>query len=102
MSQERSRATSEIQIDNDSVLVTRWDFLPGAETGWHRHEWDCVVVPLTDGNLMLETLTENYNVKLSRGTSYSRSAGTEHNAVNVGGSGFSFVEIEIKVSPISE
>ena len=47
----REKAKPTVQIDNDKVKVTRWDFLPGAETGWHRHEMDYVVVPLTDGTL---------------------------------------------------
>ena len=41
----REKAKPTVQIDDDKVKVTRWDFLPGAETGWHRHEMDYVVVP---------------------------------------------------------
>jgi quercetin dioxygenase-like cupin family protein len=43
----REKAKPTVQIDDDKVKVTRWDFSPGAETGWHRHEMDYVVVPLT-------------------------------------------------------
>ena len=42
------------QLDDEHVRVTRWDFNPGAETGWHRHGWLYVVVPVTDGTLLLE------------------------------------------------
>jgi len=42
----REKAKPTVQIDDEKVKVTRWDFSPGAETGWHRHEMDYVVVPL--------------------------------------------------------
>ena len=50
----REKAKPTVQIDDDKVRVTRWDFSPGAETGWHRHEMDYIVVPLTDGALTAE------------------------------------------------
>jgi quercetin dioxygenase-like cupin family protein len=96
MNDERPRAIPTVQIDNDSVLVTRWEFPAGAETGWHLHKWDCVIVPLSDGSLMLETSTGWHNAELSEGISYYRSSGVEHNAINVSDTQFSFVEIEIK------
>jgi quercetin dioxygenase-like cupin family protein len=50
----REPATATVQLDNEHVRVTRWDFAPGAETGFHRHGWAYVVVPVTDGELLLE------------------------------------------------
>ena len=50
----RPKATPLIHISEPHVRVTEWRFVPGAETGWHRHEADYVVVPLTDGDLLLE------------------------------------------------
>ena len=47
-------AIPTVQIDNERVKVTEWRFAPGAETGWHRHEMDYVVVPMTTGALTLE------------------------------------------------
>ena len=47
------RATPAVLIDNDAVRVTRWHFAPGAATGWHTHEFDYVIVPLTAGTLRL-------------------------------------------------
>ena len=41
-------AKSTIFEDNDRVRVTEWRFGPGEETGWHRHELDYTVVPLTN------------------------------------------------------
>ena len=42
-------AVPTLQIDNDRVRVIEWRFPPGASTGWHRHEYDYVVVPMTTG-----------------------------------------------------
>ena len=51
---KRSKAVPTVQVDNERLRVTEWRFAPGAETGWHRHEADYVVVPLADGDLLLE------------------------------------------------
>ena len=41
-------------IENDRVRVTEWKFPPDSHTGWHRHEMDYVVVPVTNGQLRLK------------------------------------------------
>ena len=89
-------AKSIVHITNDRVIVTEWRFAPGAETGWHRHGYDYVVVPQTSGQLLLEIETGNKIVDLTSGQSYSRSVGTEHNVVNINPHEFVFVEIELK------
>ena len=93
----REPATGTVQIDDENIRVTRWDFNPGAETGWHRHGWLYVVVPIHDGTLMIELQGgETMTAELKAGVSYTRVAGAEHNVVN-GGTGFlSFVETELK------
>ena len=48
----REKAVPTIQVNDEKIRVTRWDFTPGAETGWHTHGMDYVVVPLTDGTLL--------------------------------------------------
>nr|WP_298373047.1 cupin domain-containing protein [uncultured Halomonas sp.] len=96
MKTQRPSATPTVQLDNDRVIVTRWDFPPGGETGWHRHEYDYVVVPMADGVLHLETPEGLKEAILSEGVSYTRSAGTEHNVINGGEESFAFVEIELK------
>nr|WP_299242010.1 cupin domain-containing protein [uncultured Halomonas sp.] len=96
MTIQRPSATPTVQLDNDRVIVTRWDFPPGGETGWHRHEYDYVVVPMADGVLNLETPEGPKEAILSAGVSYTRSAGTEHNVINGGKEAFAFVEIELK------
>jgi quercetin dioxygenase-like cupin family protein len=96
----REPATGTVQLDTEHVRVTRWDFAPGAETGWHRHGWGYVVVPVTDGTLLLELPGgATMEAKLTAGVSYARDAGTEHNVVNAGAAPLSFVEVEIKGLP---
>jgi quercetin dioxygenase-like cupin family protein len=91
------QATSTIQVDNDRVRVAEWRFAPGAATGYHRHEYDYVVVPLMTGRLKLigpdgsETFAD-----LEAGASYFREAGVEHDVINATDGDFAFVEIEIK------
>lgn len=92
----RPAAVPTVQIDNEKVKVTEWRFPPGAQTGWHRHAMDYVVVPQTTGALLLETAAGPVSSELTAGRSYSRPAGVEHNVVNPGVTEFVFVEIEIK------
>ena len=94
---ERPRAQARLQIDNDRVRVTEWRFAPGASTGWHRHAHDYVVVPLTNGTLRLEEPGGGTrDATLAAGASYARSAGVEHDVINVNAFDFAFVEIELK------
>ncbi len=65
-------------MDNDRVIVTDWRFAPGAETGWHRHEYDYIVVPLTTGKFLLETKDGVDSTELEAGCSYFKKAGVEH------------------------
>lgn len=96
----REPATATIQVETHHLRVTRWDFAPGAETGWHRHGFAYVVVPVTDGTLLLElpgggTATAT----LTAGVAYARDAGVEHNVVNAGPAPLSFIETEVKGLP---
>ena len=92
----RRPATPTKQVENDRVIVTEWRFAPGAETGWHRHGHDYVVVPMTHGELLLETPTGNRTAPLVMGQSYNRQVGVEHNVINNTDHEVVFVEIEIK------
>ena len=92
----RPKATPTVQIDNDRAKVTEWRFAPGAETGWHRHGMDYVVVPMTTGSLLLETSQGNMKSALTAGVSYTRLTGVEHNVINDNPHEFVFVEIELK------
>jgi beta-alanine degradation protein BauB len=89
------KATSILQVKNDRVIVTEWRFAPGADTGYHVHAHDYVVVPLTTGVLRLEEPDGAREVSLQAGASYARSAGVAHNVVNPNAHEFRFVEIEL-------
>ncbi len=93
----RLKASPETLIDNERVVVTKWSFAEGAETGWHRHGHDYVVVPLGDGTLILEEpggVTRE--APLASGAPYFRAEGVEHNVINGSGRPYAFLEIEIK------
>ena len=92
----RPAAVATVQVDNERVIVTEWRFAPGAETGWHRHGYDYVVVPQTTGQLLLETRDGEMRADLTAGISYYRGEGVEHNVVNANDYEFVFVEIEVR------
>jgi mannose-6-phosphate isomerase-like protein (cupin superfamily) len=92
----RPHAVPTVQIFNDRVIVTEWRFAPGAETGWHVHEHDYVVVPQTYGVLQLETLEGTKTVPLVAGQSYARSVGVQHNVINPTDHEVVFIEIEVR------
>lgn len=97
MNASRPQAVPKVQVDNERVTVTEWNFAPGAETGWHRHGFAYVVVPEADGRLRIEARDGTSSVsELKAHQSYFRAAGVEHNVINDGPVAFSFVEIEIK------
>lgn len=93
---DREKATPTIQIENSRTIVTEWRFSPGAETGWHRHQMDYVVVPMTSGTLTIETEQGLSANMLECGVSYFRERGTEHNVINNNEFEFVFVETELK------
>lgn len=90
------QARPTVQIDNERVRVTEWRFPPGGSTGWHRHEYDYVVVPLTDGQLRIRNAEGESVSELRIGRSYGRSAGVEHDVINANEYEFVFVEVELK------
>ena len=89
-------AIPTVMVDTAAVRVTRFDFEPGAETGFHRHAMTYVVVPLTDGVLRIEDADGTREAPLVSGVAYSREAGVEHNVINAGDRALAFVEIEIR------
>jgi beta-alanine degradation protein BauB len=90
------RAVPTVQIDNERLRVTQWRFAPGAATGFHRHEYPYVVVPLTTGRLAITGPAGDGVAELITGASYFRPAGVEHDVRNANPFEFSFVEIELK------
>lgn len=91
----RPQAVPTRQTANERVIVTEWRFSPRAETGWHVHGHDYVVVPQTDGELLIETREGNRISQLRAGQSYTGLKGVEHNVVNVSASEVVFIEVEI-------
>lgn len=93
----RPAAQATQMIDDARVRVTRFDFAPGAETGWHVHGMDYVITTLTDCHMALEMPGGTTNrVTVPAGTSYRRDTGVEHNVINDGKAVMSFVEVELK------
>lgn len=92
----RDKAEGVVHLDDQRFKVTEWKFADGAETGWHVHGHDYVVVPLTNGTLRLEhpggTTTE---AQLRQGVPYARRTGVEHNVINASGAPLSFLEVEV-------
>ena len=93
----KPQAVATQLIDDARVRVTRFDFEPGAETGWHTHGFDYVITAVTDCDMLLEhpdgTTSE---VHVPAGTAYRRLEGVEHNVINNGTSPMRFVEVELK------
>jgi mannose-6-phosphate isomerase-like protein (cupin superfamily) len=92
----REPANATVLIDDARARVTRYDFAPGAETGWHVHHMPYVVVPLTECHFLIESDAGETRVTQQAGAAYAREKGVEHNVVNGGARPMSFVEIEIK------
>ena len=90
-------AEHSVLIDDERVVVNRFDFGPGDETGHHVHAMPYVIVPLTDGQLRIEDDTAGeVFADLTAGAPYSRDKGVSHNVFNNGDGPLSFLEIEIK------
>ena len=89
-------AKPTVQLENGRVIVTEWRFPPGGHTGWHRHNHDYVVVPLTTGELQIFDGQKTVPAPLRVGVSYARPAGVEHDVINANSFEFVFVEIELK------
>ncbi|MEM7496599.1 MAG: cupin domain-containing protein [Pseudomonadota bacterium] len=89
-------AKGTVLIENGRTRVTEWRFAKrGDNTGWHRHEFDYVVVPLFDGALAIEgpdgSVTE---APMQNGVPYFRALGVEHDVVNANDFECAFIEIE--------
>ena len=57
-------ATPTVQQDDETIRITRWDFEPGAVTGWHEHGWPYFVVMLVAGTLRIHNGTSEISVPL--------------------------------------
>lgn len=92
-----TECTATRLIDDARTRVTRFDFGPGQDTGWHMHEYDYVITAITDCHMRLELPGgKTSEVTVPAGTAYRRDAGVEHNVINAGPARMSFVEVELK------
>lgn len=92
----RPACTATPCFDLPRVRATRFDFTPGAETGWHVHGADYVIVAVTDCDMLIEEPGGGTRrVLVPAGAAYARSAGVEHNVVNAGAAPMCFVEVEL-------
>jgi quercetin dioxygenase-like cupin family protein len=89
-------ATPTVQQDDETVRITRWDFEPGAVTGWHEHGWPYFVVMLVAGTLRIHDGERETDVALAQGQAYMRPAGIRHDVMNGSAHPIAFVEIEVK------
>lgn len=84
-------------IDDARTRVTRFDFEPGQQTGWHTHAMDYVITALTDCNMKVELPGGEVKANnVTAGSVYRRDEGIEHNVINGGDAPMSFVEVELK------
>ena len=89
-------ASGTVQVDTPEVRVTEWRLPPQSAIGHHRHAYDYVVVPVTDGELSVISEAGAAASPIKAGQSYFRKAGIEHDVLNQTAREFVFVEIEIK------
>ena len=93
----RPQATATLLFENERLRSTRFDFAPGAETGWHVHGLDYVITTLTPCAMLVEQPGgATLDARFEAGECYGRARGTEHNVVNAGEAAMSFVELELK------
>lgn len=89
-------AQPTLQQDDRHLRITRWDFEPGAVTGWHEHGWPYFVVMLVAGTLRIHDGAAVTDVPLAAGQAYGRPAGIRHDVMNGSDHAIAFVEIEVK------
>ena len=93
-----SAARTTTVVDDERVRVTTLMFdAVGDATGWHVHEYDYVIVPVTGGTFEVTAPDgDKHELTQEAGSPYLGQAGTEHDVVNAGAPSAVFVEIELK------
>lgn len=99
---DQGDALPTVMIDNARMRVTEWRFPKrGSRTGWHRHAYDYVVVPLFDGELEIDLGNgERTIAQLRHGVPYDRKAGVEHDVINGNDFECAFIEVELLENPL--
>lgn len=93
------RAVPHVQRDDALATITRWDFAPGAATGWHEHGWPYCIVMVVAGTLRIHDGAKETETTLAAGDAYIRPAGIKHDVMNASPHPIAFVEVEIKGLP---
>ena len=86
-----------MQQDDAQLRITRWDFEPGAVTGWHSHGWPYYVVMLTDAVQEVHDGETVHRFIRKAGDAYARDPGVQHDVRNGGDAPMAFIEIEVKM-----
>ncbi len=89
-------AIGTVLMENERTRTTEWRFpAKGDHTGWHVHEYDYMVIPLSDGQLLLREPDGTTRVaELRRGVPYFRRKGVHHDVVNASDFEIAFIEVE--------
>lgn len=89
-------AQPTVFIENQRTRVTEWRFARrGDNTGWHRHDYDYVVVPLFDGHLEIDLGDGEWVIApVKNGVPYYRDLGVEHDVFNGNDFECAFIEVE--------
>lgn len=97
-------ALPTVLIQNHRVKVTEWRFIKrGDNTGWHRHTFDYVVIPLFDGILEIDLGDgKSAEAQMQNGVPYFREIGVEHDVINGNDFECAFIEVELLESSCSE
>ncbi|MFT6025158.1 MAG: hypothetical protein ACI9PY_003292 [Ascidiaceihabitans sp.] len=95
-------AIGTTQIENARTRVTEWRFPKrGDNTGWHRHDFDYVVIPLFDGQLEIVDANGNRTLAdMKTGVPYFRELGVEHDVINANDFECAFTEVEFLEAPL--
>ena len=87
-----------VMFENDQVRV--WDFVveAGRSKGWHRHELPYVIIPMTEGEIEIESALTGQIEKPKSviGSPIWREAGEVHDLRNVGKAAYRNIIIELK------
>lgn len=89
-------AVPTVQRDDADERITRWDFVAGAATGPHRHEWPYVVVILTEAVIRVDGGSAVTETSLFAGHACHRPAGIAHDVMNGSEQPMAFIEVEFE------
>ena len=97
-SQPKKRAEFRLLFEDKKTKITSWRFEPGAETGWHHHNYDYVTIQKSGGRLKLENedgAVKFIDYEIDKTDGYF--APITHNATNVSKEEVRVIEIEYKI-----